>query len=369
MNATKFSNHLLIGVRAMMSEQKVIENKLDFLRGNYAIMTNRELAERLGWKSSTVKTYASRLSLKKPLQLRSKAIAEAISKPKQVKCQNCGKTFLVYQASKRKFCSLKCSRKGQATRYKKWTKEDESFIRKHYKEMSDDDLAKALHRTKNAVSLHIHYKMPDVKRNQKAKLFICDNCGKTFIKPPSLRKNKLHFCSRQCKMAYQGSQLIERICKNCGKKFYVKRYHLKQRSCNFCSQECFFLFNRGKRHPLWRGGSWRSRPKEYKELFNLVRKLSKNECQICNITEKQLGKKLDVHHVFPYQIVKNLPIEVFLAVCPHHHGQLETWLKKNINLKQLKEELQIWSMKYVQNVENLKNHQTMTKTHGNTNPS
>ena len=69
------------------------------------------------------------------------------------------------------------------------------------------------------------------------------------------------FCSNKCKgnfYLYRGNPhwkggLLKRICKICGKEFFVMPCILKRvNGGKFCSRECFRKWNSGRNNPLWK---------------------------------------------------------------------------------------------------------------------
>ena len=78
----------------------------------------------------------------------------------------------------------------------------------------------------------------------------CPNCGGEFKRYKSeIKRNRLSFCSRQCKDTWQKKGLkgkgnprwsggdIKILCKFCSKEFYLPRNRVKKTG-NFCSQDC-----------------------------------------------------------------------------------------------------------------------------------
>ena len=148
----------------------------------------------------------------------------------------------------------------------------------------------------------------------------CEQCGKE-ITGPKWRNRR--FCSRKCfgkwlsesckgiprpEVAGERPDLqdrIERICKQCGKAFQIKRSRADRRK--FCCNDCYVSWQQAN-HPgsgidnwNWRGGpesyygpNWRPQRREARERDSYI-------CQRCGITEEEQGQELDVHHKIPFR--------------------------------------------------------------------
>lgn len=128
------------------------------------------------------------------------------------------------------------------------------------------------------------------------------------------------FCSRKCfgihlKMTLAGvprpnvagerPDLQKRVtleCPQCHKPFRVKHSHATRR--RFCSRSCMAAFQRtltGPQASNWQGGydpyygpNWRAQRRNARRRDGYI-------CQRCGITEDQLGRQLDVHHITPFR--------------------------------------------------------------------
>lgn len=68
---------------------------------------------------------------------------------------------------------------------------------------------------------------------------ICKYCGKEFYVPPSrIKYGKGKYCSIECRK--NDNRKIERICKYCGKIFYVDKSRLKYDRGKYCSRSCMY---------------------------------------------------------------------------------------------------------------------------------
>jgi len=87
------------------------------------------------------------------------------------------------------------------------------------------------------------------------------------------------------------------LCKcDCGKEVVVRGGDLQQghtKSCG-CLQRDMMKNQAGKNHSAYIHGKY---SKETTNLKEQIRKRDKYTCQDCGITQNQIGRKLDVHHI------------------------------------------------------------------------
>ena len=128
------------------------------------------------------------------------------------KCKQCGKEFFIIPSKamkgRGKFCSIKCRREYGKIRRSK------------------------------------------VKK-------VCEYCGKIFYAPyPQVEKGKGNFCSRKCLTDYQKGIRIKKVCQFCGKVFYI--IPARQRASGkfagkYCSRECSDKGRAGSGSTRWQG--------------------------------------------------------------------------------------------------------------------
>jgi len=99
---------------------------------------------------------------------------------------------------------------------------------------------------------------------------VCKECGKEFFVKPSMVKNgRGNYCSKEC-MGKSYSKLrtgssnpswsggkLKCLCKECGKEFFVQANLVKRGYGIYCSKECMcksYSKIRGKFHPSWKDG-------------------------------------------------------------------------------------------------------------------
>lgn len=165
----------------------------------------------------------------------------------------------------------------------------------------------------------------------------CEVCGKCIKVKPHEAFNR-RFCSRKCMGIHQSKNCVGDnayrwiknkptvVCTNCKKEFKVKPHMVKTRV--FCSNKCahdFFVGDRNpnygnnwsndarermslitkerfkdkENHPRWKGGS-SFEPyciKFNNEFKESIREKFNRVCFICGISERENGRRLDVHHV------------------------------------------------------------------------
>lgn len=77
--------------------------------------------------------------------------------------------------------------------------------------------------------------------SQKRVKLICKQCNKAFEKPPSIAKKHPSFCSKICHDDFM-RDYIEKIYRNCHRKFQLPRWELNKGRGGFCSRECYIEF-------------------------------------------------------------------------------------------------------------------------------
>lgn len=92
---------------------------------------------------------------------------------------------------------------------------------------------------------------------------------------------------------------VEVKCENCGKIIERDRFRLEYAKHQFCSPECHFEWMKGENAPSWQGGISFGRycPKFNEAIKEEIREKYGRQCFLCGKTEKENGRKLDVHHI------------------------------------------------------------------------
>ena len=175
---------------------------------------------------------------------------------------------------------------------------------------------------------------------------VCPTCKRELPKRPPSQWNR-RFCSLKCwYKTIKGSgnpswrPKARRICKECNKIFYVKRYELKIRPCAFCSMSCRALniiwreklskikkergLHLGKRNSNWLGGIARlPYPYKFIQVKKIIRKRDKNICLLCG----KFGNH--IHHIDYNK--KNSALNNLITLCPSCHSRTnfgrEKWIR------------------------------------------
>lgn len=180
-------------------------------------------------------------------------------------CKICGKEFYVYPSvikkGNGKYCSKKCkddSLKNQIKRIcpicnKEFSippSNNKIFCSKKCRHISNH-VIKICQQCGKEFEVTKHTEREDHPRFCSRKCFkdslkkqikcTCIKCGKEFTRPPCLVFTKM-YCSKECRK----SDITERICKQCGKKFKIKVDDLKWKKGLFCSLKCANKYKIGK---------------------------------------------------------------------------------------------------------------------------
>ena len=119
---------------------------------------------------------------------------------------------------------------------------------------------------------------------------VCKYCGKKFVVSAARAKQgRGIFCSKDCQYTYMAEYLkgekspgwrggqVKRICKQCGKVFFISPGRLKRKNRGvFCSKVCMYEFmkqsglKRGKNSPTWKGGKVKKVCEYCGDVFEVV---------------------------------------------------------------------------------------------------
>lgn len=194
---------------------------------------------------------------------------------------------------------------------------------------------------------------PDAPRWNGGKVKVnCAQCGTTLTRSRSEVENRSErfFCDLTCRGRWmsenmQGEQHpmwegnhLETGCAFCGKPLTIPRWRATRANRFFCDYKCMGNWSSenlcGDKRYNWKGGklpyygpSWHAQKKR-------ARKRDKYRCQECGITQKSLGRALDVHHIIPfrefgYVIGENSLdwvancLSNLISLCPSCHKQVE----------------------------------------------
>lgn len=134
----------------------------------------------------------------------------------------------------------------------------------------------------------------------------CETCGKPFTRIACflVQPGQGRFCSRKCMYASKGSS-TEIQCQVCDKVFCRKTSQVQRYGIQICSRACMGVWRSrqyiGENNANWRGGYQEYYGPDWTTQRKAARQRDKYRCQVCKITEKKLGRELDVHHIQPFR--------------------------------------------------------------------
>jgi len=217
-------------------------------------------------------------------------------------CKNCGEKFRARDRDYKTYCSRQCMSEDYGGRddignnppetptgkeHPNWVEKKE-FVCKNCEEIFID----YKHKKRIFCSRDCDY---EYKREERS----CQNCGQEFIIQQSIEKK---FCSYKCSVEDKRGDIDkdkweEKECSSCSKLFDAyKNYNRK-----YCSNECRFEGIKGEKHPRWRGGTEDYYGPSFTEpLKREVREETNNKCFKCGIDQEDHWRKLDVHHIVPF---------------------------------------------------------------------
>lgn len=181
----------------------------------------------------------------------------------------------------------------------------------------------------------------------------CDYCGKEFYRSPGNRlvnRGKFQYCSRECMaQAYEGRMVGEKSprwkgnktlpCSYCGALITRQIWEITLRNQEhlFCDRKCFASWKsenwNGAANPCWRGGhppyygdNWLRQARE-------ARRRDGHVCQFCDVSENDLRRALNVHHIKPFRLfgIDNYKqankLTNLISLCDKCHSYLEQFCK------------------------------------------
>ena len=136
--------------------------------------------------------------------------------------------------------------------------------------------------------------------------------------------------------AGENEQIATR-CAYCRLEIEVPDWYASQAQLHFCDASCrrawteampsleVCLEETSKR----RGANWELQALKARTRDGFI-------CQICGVSEEELGRQLDVHHKIPYRSfssnVEANKLEHLISVCPSCHSKLEADLRQDLPL-------------------------------------
>ena len=126
-------------------------------------------------------------------------------------------------------------------------------------------------------------------------------------------------------------------CAHCRLEIEVPAWYAGQAQLRFCDASCrrawteampsleVCLGETSKR----RGANWELQALKARTRDGFV-------CQVCGVSEEELGRQLDVHHKIPYRSfssnIEANKLEHLISVCPSCHSKLEAELRQDLPL-------------------------------------
>lgn len=157
--------------------------------------------------------------------------------------------------------------------------------------------------------------------------FVCEQCGEQFQRQLGKfsPKSRHRFCSRECDAEWrrQGNapsgpdhaefNSVEVPCSTCGKMLKRPKYRIERSKEHFCNRQCAGKSRTrrfsGENHGRWKGGRIPYYGPNWAEQAASARKRDGYICQKCRISQKEVGRKLDVHHITPFKKFGYIPGE------------------------------------------------------------
>jgi 5-methylcytosine-specific restriction endonuclease McrA len=153
--------------------------------------------------------------------------------------------------------------------------------------------------------------------NYKSTVMQCAVCGREIHRSPSrVKRAQTFYCSHKCRSIGQVERLtgksnpnynrVSTQCGYCGASLMVIPFILKTQQRHFCSKTCLGKWRSenivGENHPNWTGGDIVYYGPNWESQRRAARDRDQHRCQACGRSEKQLQKRLDVHHITPFRM-------------------------------------------------------------------
>ncbi|MDQ0245998.1 5-methylcytosine-specific restriction endonuclease McrA/endogenous inhibitor of DNA gyrase (YacG/DUF329 family) [Bacillus fengqiuensis] len=245
-----------------------------------------------------------------------------IRKKHPFNCSFCGEEFYAYKKGKatQKFCSPKCSNEAQ----------------RNGKEYECESCGKRLIRTPGNIKNKIYCskKCADegkrgVSINSVEKvIFTCEVCLETKKVLPCYAEKRM-VCSTVCRdklLSIRGTVTVK--CTNCNKDVKRRKSRIRGKM-NFCSDECMITyfresdFMKGENSPNFIGGGTKYYGPDWSNQRRKARTRDGYCCQDCGISEKELDRELDVHHITPFRFFEDSAeanrLENLVCLCADCH--------------------------------------------------
>lgn len=203
---------------------------------------------------------------------------------KKIECDLCGSEIKRYpsQINSTNFCSKNCSKKFKSKKKEVECKECGKKMLKRPSKINEEN---------NFCSLKCSSKYMRNRIEVK-----CSECGEFFHKVPSEVSDR-NFCSKKCQKENYSKKITVK-CQVCASEIERSPSHIGDTV--FCSYDCegeWISNNRsGENNPRWKGGKERYYGPNWTQISEQVRARDDYKCQRCGVKQKELDRKLDVHH-------------------------------------------------------------------------
>lgn len=141
----------------------------------------------------------------------------------------------------------------------------------------------------------------------------CHTCGTEFrARKYRIERSDRLYCSHECQHKgmtglagadHPNSTRVECECANCGKTLFRRKARLEKYNAQFCNNGCLGEYREdaysGENSHRWKGGYERYYGANWERQRRGARERDDYTCQVCGVTESELGKELSVHHIFP----------------------------------------------------------------------
>ena len=207
-------------------------------------------------------------------------VAQRLTKNIEVECKQCHNIFITKPHLVKEFCSNRC--------------------RLDYNKANN-----------------IHYST-NYKHSVSRVVTHCAYCDAELERIPSRLKDIKHsFCNMTCLGKWRSENIvgennpsynrIETICGWCGKTLLVIPAVFNKNEKCYCNVQCMSeYYSRrftGKNSPSWKGG--KCKKDQYGDSWFRARRKTRERdnytCQLCGVTETDLGQQMSVHHVIPFR--------------------------------------------------------------------
>ena len=133
------------------------------------------------------------------------------------------------------------------------------------------------------------------------------------------------------------SDSIRVRCTQCSRKTPVPRWFEKEGlELHFCGEKCKKRWQDDHRsdvklkgRPDYRGGNWQT-------VSRRIRERDAFRCRSCGVSEEDLGRQMDVHHVVPFRAFSSSERanreDNLISVCPSCHKKMEEEGRDNLPL-------------------------------------